>query len=223
MIVSFGMEIRIPNHQLVLPDYYMSSQGEFIINGSDRVVLINSFQDRDRANYMPTFGRLFLSSAYILVNDDMKQFTLWQSNPTTSNNLLAVEESCKSIASSSRLPTSTSALISPSATTTIDPAVQNRQTTKQNRRMGNGSITGIVLGGIVGIFLTCGAILMIRRKRKIKHGPGGDESGQTEEFNHGILYSKSELPADRHPPQEMPGDRPLQELPADPKPQEMPV
>lgn len=57
--LSSGLEIRIPNHQLVLPDYHISPQGEFIINGSDRVVRINSLQDINR-NDMPIFGQLFL-------------------------------------------------------------------------------------------------------------------------------------------------------------------
>ena len=234
VILSFGLEIRIPNHQLVLPDYQMSPQGELKINGSDRVVRISSAQNSDKEHYMPTFGQLFLSSAYILVNDDMKQFTLWKSNPTTARNLLAVGENCESVTSSSRLPTRTSALISPFASTPTDPELQNPKYTKPNRRFGTGSITGIIVGGIAGIFLFCGAILMIRRQRNIKNGRSeGDESRQNQEFNHGILYNKSELPADRQPPQEMPADRPSlqemsvdshppQEMPVDRRPQEMP-
>lgn len=224
VILSFGLEIRIPNHQLVRPDYHMSPQGELKINGSDRVVLINSVQNRDKESYMPTFGQLFLSSAYILVNDDMKQFTLWKSNPTTAKNLLAVGENCESVASLSYLPTPTSALISPFASTLIDPKLQKPKYTKSHRRFGTGAITGIIVGGIAGIFLFCGAILMIRRKRHMKNGrSGGNESRQIQEFNHGIFYNKSELPADRQPPQEMPASRQsAQEMPADRQfPQEM--
>lgn len=195
----------------------MTPQGELMINGSDRVILINSVEDRDKENYMPTFGQLFLSSAYVLVNDDLEQLTLWRNNPTTARNLLAIGESCKSIASSSP----------PIPKSTTSPPIP--KSTNPHRRFGTSTITGIIVGGIAGILLFCGAILM-RRKGKIKHGPGGDES---QEFNQGILYNKSELPADRHPPQEMPGDsqspqempadQPLQEMPADPQSQEMPV
>ena len=76
VILSFDLKIKIPNHQLIFSDYHMSPQNEFKVNGNDRVVFINSVKDRDKKSYMSTFDQLFLSSAYILVNHDMKQFTL---------------------------------------------------------------------------------------------------------------------------------------------------
>lgn len=93
MTLSSGLQIRIPNHQLILPDYHISSQGEIIVNGSDRVVLINSLQAINLYD-MPQLGQPFLSSAYLLVNEDTAQFTLWKSNPTTTRNLLAIGEAC---------------------------------------------------------------------------------------------------------------------------------
>ena len=215
MVLSSGLEIRIPNHQLVLPDYHISPQGELIVNGSDRVVRINSLQDVNLYD-MPVLGVPFLSSAYLLVNQDTKQFTLWKSNPTTARNPLPIGENCKSVASFSRLSpsasTSQSALTSPFASTPPDSGPQNPKSTPQNRRIGNESLTGIIVSVIVGVFLFCGAMIIIRRRKKkfipqglqAENGPQGNESRQIQECNHGTLYSKPELPADRHPPQEMP-------------------
>jgi len=65
-----GLDIRIPNHQLVVPDYDINDQGqEYIKNNSNREVLINSLQDVN-ANDMIVLGLpFFTSGTYFLRRD----------------------------------------------------------------------------------------------------------------------------------------------------------
>ncbi|KAL8927554.1 MAG: hypothetical protein Q9208_002359 [Pyrenodesmia sp. 3 TL-2023] len=74
-VLSRGLTIRIPNHQLVL------SQGNVIApNTSARELLINSNQDTDRTD-LPLLGRPFLSSAYLFVDQGLGRFTIANANP----------------------------------------------------------------------------------------------------------------------------------------------
>lgn len=197
MTLSSGLQIRIPNHQLVLPDYHTSPEGELLVNGSDRVVLINSLQQINK-NDMPILGLPFFSSAYLFVNEDMAQFTLWKSNPTTDTNLVAIGQTCQNDTSFSPLPT-------PSW-------LPNSKPTNQNRRINKGTITGIVIGAITGIALFCGAMIQLKiQKRKrmsqslqAQNDSADNQSRQIQESGHGALFIKAELPSDRQPPQEMP-------------------
>ena len=191
MTLSSGLQIRIPNHQLVLPDYHIDSEGEPFVNGSDRIVLINSLQQINK-NDMPILGQVFFSSAYLFVNHDMAQFTLWQSKPTTEKKLSAIGQSCQNDISSSPLPTP-SGLPSP-------------QPTNRNRRINKGTMTGIVIGAITGVALCCGAMIKLRMQKRKRFPPNlqAQNDPPLQQSSHGALFVKPELASDRQPPQEMP-------------------
>ena len=88
--LSSGVEITVPNSQLVVPDVTVSAEGDLqITNNSLREILIYNLED-DNANDMPLLGQAFLTSAYLHVNNDAKQFTLWQARPTTETKLVPV-------------------------------------------------------------------------------------------------------------------------------------
>lgn len=83
------LEITIPNHQLVVPDIEINPVGQEVVSNYTKYaeVLINSLQ-ADNANDIPRFGMPFLSSAYLMVDNDNQQFTLWASQQSQSSNLV---------------------------------------------------------------------------------------------------------------------------------------
>ncbi|KAL8819451.1 MAG: hypothetical protein Q9223_002109 [Gallowayella weberi] len=71
-----------------VPDISGNARGFLTFtNTSSREVLLNSLQDVS-TNDMPLLRRLFLSSAYLFVDDDHQQFVLWNANPTASEKRL---------------------------------------------------------------------------------------------------------------------------------------
>ncbi|KAL8721242.1 MAG: hypothetical protein Q9225_002019 [Loekoesia sp. 1 TL-2023] len=82
-----GLNIRIPNHQLVIPSYSFNNAG-FLeeTNSSISELLIvsqSSLNDNPVTVYeMPVLGRSFLSSAYLFVDEDRGNFTLRKGSPT---------------------------------------------------------------------------------------------------------------------------------------------
>lgn len=111
--LSSTLDIRIPNHQLVLsvPDDQVDLQGQKLFSSNKRVVLINS-PEGTSLNNMPYLGRHFSSPAHLVVSNELETFTISQSNLTETKNLMAIgPQSC----SDSPPPvTSSSALGSPS-------------------------------------------------------------------------------------------------------------
>ncbi|EGE08932.1 aspartic-type endopeptidase [Trichophyton equinum CBS 127.97] len=86
-ILSSGLQVTIPNHQLVLPNVEIDDNGQQkLIDGNKT---INFGQSRHEA--MPYLGQPFLTSAYIHVNNDLKEFSVWQANPTTDTNLITIQ------------------------------------------------------------------------------------------------------------------------------------
>ncbi|KAL8712452.1 MAG: hypothetical protein Q9220_003300 [cf. Caloplaca sp. 1 TL-2023] len=192
---SSEIDIRIPNHQLVMPDYSVNAQG-FVTeaNSSVRELFINSLADVNK-NDMPLLGRAFLSSAYLHVDNERKQFTLWSANPTaTQQNLIRVgPANCTSDASPSTQP-------NPASKST--PASINDES---DNSISKGGIAGVAIG-IFATIIIAGLLLVRWRHRRrprtpIETRPGSDESDRDMSF---YLNLKPEMPSDRQPPQELP-------------------
>lgn len=76
--------------------------GNLVYNNSVRELMLNALESVN-ANDMPLLGMTFLSSAYLSINYDKAEFTLWQANPTTDENILAIDSTgngCTPVASS---------------------------------------------------------------------------------------------------------------------------
>ncbi|KAK3686231.1 aspartic peptidase domain-containing protein [Podospora appendiculata] len=86
-----GLAVRIPNDQLVIPDTYSDPQtGRWVVNATDPTLIINSIQDVN-ANDLTQLGRQFLSAAYLMVDEERSQFSLWVANPTAREDLVALD------------------------------------------------------------------------------------------------------------------------------------
>ncbi|KAK8139053.1 hypothetical protein PG984_002433 [Apiospora sp. TS-2023a] len=87
-----GLLVRVPNDQLVVPHVDIDpSTGAPVVNSTGPDLVINSIQDIN-ANDLPQLGRQFLSAAYLMVNMEADQFTLWAANPTSDQDLVAVDK-----------------------------------------------------------------------------------------------------------------------------------
>ncbi|KKA17825.1 hypothetical protein T310_8237 [Rasamsonia emersonii CBS 393.64] len=153
IVLDSGLSVRIPNHVLVNPDLIVNkTNGHLYINDSSLEVLINS-QQTINANDLPIIGRQFFSAAYVMLNQDSNEFTLWAANPTTDEDLVAVDENNQVVeqfcapgsGNTTQTPTnitSPQSASKPSATASPD---------KASRGLSGGAIAGIVVGSLAGI------------------------------------------------------------------------
>ena len=189
------LEITIPNHQLVVPDIEINPEGqEFVSNYSTYAeILINSLQAIN-LNDIPRFGTPFLSSAYLLVDNDHQQFTLWASQQSETSNLIELgPPACRPPVAPS-VPTSTPIAPPPPSSST-------------GSRHSKAAIAGGVIGGLATTSLFCGAYLLYIRRRKrqqkreqaLQAGPIIDAT-----YSDTLAYNKAEMPSDKQPPQELP-------------------
>lgn len=218
--LSGGLDITIPNHQLVIPSYRVNEEGRvFIENSSNREVLMNSLQDGN--SNMLLLGRAFLTSAYLLVDNDHLEFTLWKSEPTQSEKLVPLGiPTCRR---DSPLASSTAGSQNSSSET---PLPHNEHSSGGLRP---GAIAGIVLGAIFFVTgLLFGVLLFRQRRAKQSYA----QKRQSTDIITGLEDSNDnkglqEMPTDYHEPKEMPltqhppYDQTPYEMPAQSPPQEL--
>ena len=176
----------------------INSEGhEYPSNSSQVEVMINSLQNVNLYD-MPLFGLPFLSSAYLIVDNDKQQFTLAQSRQSTISNLVAIgPPACNTLAPSLTSHPSGSVPASPSLVPTPEPS---HSTPK-------GAIAGAVVGGLAVIAI-CMGLFFIQMRRRVEPLPRDQmQEHVTMAAVNSSVYTKSEMAADTQPPQEMPLDR----------------
>jgi hypothetical protein len=143
-------------------------------NSSARNLVINPIQDIN-ANNLHKLGRQFLSSAYIIVNQDAGRFTIWPSHPTNDMDLVAVGKDstevtdfCGSATISS--PTSPEAKASPSPSGWTGPAslTKSQRPGSSTIALLTGAIAGIIIGSVfIAATIAVAAFLSYRHRRKV--------------------------------------------------------
>jgi len=133
----------------VVPDYSVDSSGRQSSNATTREILLNSLQDVN-SNDMPLLGRTFLTSAYLYVNYDQSEFTLWQANPTTDQNLVAVGSG----------PSCPTTPVTPTTSAGSSPS------TPPNPSVPTGAIIGGACGGAAVLGILIGVAFFFRRRSR---------------------------------------------------------
>ncbi|KAM5439351.1 hypothetical protein MferCBS31731_004773 [Microsporum ferrugineum] len=189
--LSSGLQITIPNHQIVLPNVAIDDNGEQEIVDNNKTV--NFAQTRQ--GVMSYLGQPFLTAAYLHVDNELKEFTVWQVNPTTDTELVPVQhdsDECGNDDDSSSLS--------------------------------GGAIAGIVVGVVAFLALAAlGLFFFLRRRNQSKdrdskaglplvntsHGVEDKKHYNPQEMDAGVgQQAPAELPDRDYPPQELPADVP---------------
>lgn len=144
-------------------------------------------------NDLPKLGKPFLSSAYLSVDNDRQSFTLWEAQPNVTQDLVSLGP-----------PVCSSTPSLPAASPSSVPAIPAHDFSK-------GTIAGVVVGGLVAIATTIGAILLVARKRRKKQAQQSQAIATSTLAGGGQRSSrwgeKAEMASDQHPPLEMPVTR----------------
>ncbi|KAJ4190946.1 hypothetical protein NW755_005161 [Fusarium falciforme] len=90
--LNTGLSITIPNNQLIVPERRINENGEIYRNDSQPLLRINRMQDG-----LISIGRFFFTAAYLATNEDAGKFTIWKANPTTLQDLVALDPDNKPI------------------------------------------------------------------------------------------------------------------------------
>ncbi|UPL00993.1 hypothetical protein LCI18_011927 [Fusarium solani-melongenae] len=90
--LNTGLSITIPNNQLIVPERRINENGEIYRNDSQPLLRINRMQDG-----LISIGRFFFTAAYLATNEDAGKFTIWKANPTTLEDLVALDPNNKPI------------------------------------------------------------------------------------------------------------------------------
>jgi hypothetical protein len=158
MTIQFdsGLSVRIPNDQLVVPNLTINPQtGQLVANASEPELVINSIQQVNEGD-LPQLGRQFLSSAYLMVNQDADEFTLWSANPTANEDLVAVDTQNQVIEE-----------FCSSTTNTSKTVPHNTTQAQSSDKLSAGGILGTTVGSVAVVAVVLGAIFwFITRRRK---------------------------------------------------------
>ncbi|KAL8928204.1 MAG: hypothetical protein Q9208_001914 [Pyrenodesmia sp. 3 TL-2023] len=194
--ISPGLDIRIPNHQLVSPDYHFDAEGSLTEpNSTVRELLFNSLQVAN-ANDMPVLGRPFLASSYLFVDNDRQAFTLWPGNPT------ATEEEI--------IPVGAISSCNPDIGTEIPPAASpttGSNDNATNKSINNGAVAGIVVGSVTGLVIFSFILIRFLRAAQPRRTTSVSNPEKVDDQLPSYLALKAEMPTDRQPPQELPVER----------------
>ncbi|KAL1901042.1 hypothetical protein Sste5346_002108 [Sporothrix stenoceras] len=163
-----GLAVRIPNDQLIVPDRTINLKtGEIQANSSGMDTTLLAIQNVN-ANDMTQLGRQFLSAAYVMLNQDANSFTLWQANPTTKRQLVAVDESNKDVSSvcTGNSDNNVNSTIPINSTSTDMPT--SGTPSANSHKLSTGAIVGAAAGGAVVVAAVVGVAVFycLRRRRQ---------------------------------------------------------
>ncbi|KAL1889484.1 hypothetical protein Sste5346_008862 [Sporothrix stenoceras] len=149
-----GFSVRIPNDQLVRPHTSIDqTTGAVVVNTTAPDLLIDSLQ-QVQATQLAQLGFQFFSSAYLHVNQDSHEFTLWEANPTMAEDLVAVDETGQEI---------TKFCAASAVNSTGGTAVNNEKPAP----ISAGVIAGSAIGAVAIIGLVAGFVFWWLRRRRL--------------------------------------------------------
>ncbi|KAF4974460.1 hypothetical protein FZEAL_8631 [Fusarium zealandicum] len=230
-----SLEITIPNRQLVIPERTIDKNGEIIANASNPVIRINPLQDVS-AKTFPYLGRYFLTAAYVVLNEDANEFTLYQANPSSEEDLVALDEDNKSIDAAASCTVAPTATAEPgvgetggssssgdgsSGSGSEDGSAGN----EEDSGLSTGAIAGIAVGVCVpAIAAIAGLIWWLMKRRKnndqnhLQSTAQYMSAAQTDPSKPGYsgqAWIPQEMATNDHIPQEMAADNQPRRAPAE--------
>ncbi|KAK2751043.1 hypothetical protein FQN57_000118 [Myotisia sp. PD_48] len=155
-----NVKITIPNHQLVTPTMEIDEKGAaYVVEGSKTVNIYVGDEP-----FTPHLGQIFMSAAYLFVDHDLEQFTLWAANPTADTDLVTVAQG-----SSCSEPNPSSTKTGTGQSSNRETGTGNGGSTSTSSGLGAGPIAGIVIGVVAAVAVAAGAFFFLRRRHKYKN------------------------------------------------------
>jgi len=175
-----GLSVRIDNTQYIGPDVNIDkTTGALTTNNSAPDVIAFIALTSDNANDVIRIGRNFFSAAYLMVNYDAGEFTVWPTakDMTPSQNLVAVDTSgaeLDGLCSSDNTPTVTAGVSNSTGGSSTESSASVDATSSGGTPSPNVPvIAGSVVGGVVGIASISALIICFTlRRRKVKKDAG---------------------------------------------------
>lgn len=162
--VDPGIEIQIPNHQLIMPVYGADTSGLLYINDTENKKIrlwTDTSPPGPPEQETIALGRSFMSSTYLLVDYDRGNFTIWPSRATNETDLVP---------------------IGPSSCDQAMPATSSDS--KTQHKMSNGTLAGSIVGACSGLALLISIpCFLIRRHKRIKRERSNIHLEQEENLN----------------------------------------
>ncbi|SPQ19645.1 f58b5868-3b7f-4eaf-9a50-02c158bc32bc [Thermothielavioides terrestris] len=158
-VLSSGLQIRVPNNQLITPFVEVDRNGSRLVHQSPKELLIGGVSDNPT-----TLGRYFFTAAYLMVDHEAHTFTMWQANPTTKSNLVPVARTSTGNADGA---------CGGDSGGTGDTGVANNgdsageATSKASSSISAGAVAGAAVGGVAALGALAALIfILLRRKKK---------------------------------------------------------
>lgn len=186
LTLDTGFQITIPSHELVKPYVDIDENGvEYILNSS--TVRVTAFYSLGTGYGCGLLGRPFLSSAYMMVDNDQEQLTLWQGQPSQEQKLVAVGSPKICTASAPASPVTPTAGPATSAVNATAPAISK------------GAVAGII-AAVSSVTIACVAIgiyYLVQRQAKQQRGSIHSKASQSSNLDpHTTVFPKPELSSD---------------------------
>jgi uncharacterized membrane protein len=210
-----------------------------VANASRPVIRINSLQDTTQTAF-PYLGRYFLTAAYVVANSDANEFTIYQANPTSEEDLVALGEDNKSVNAQATCTVQPTASADPGegdgtntaeSTQTAEPTPKesssnNKSTNdkQEDEGLSTGALVGIAVGICVPVIAGVAFLIwfLMRRKHKKEQERQEAEKRHLENTATYMTYSSPETPKIGWPTQGVPHFIP-QEMATDNQPKVRPV
>ncbi|KAJ1707770.1 hypothetical protein AFCA_013100 [Aspergillus flavus] len=154
------LKITVTNNQLVVPDY-VPLGNETVFSDTSREVLVGVPTGGDQPQWMTYLGQPFFTAAYLMVNQDLGTFTVWQNNVTEDEDYHAIDPSGTICKEEATAPTT-------SADTSVSPTTTDSPKQGHGQALTTGAIVGIVVGAVAGVTLIAAFLAMFFYRRKVR-------------------------------------------------------
>lgn len=171
--IKSGPSIRIPNHQLVQKERIIDKKtGNITTNGSNKIVALEKLPTR--SGITPQLGMLFLSSAYIMVNQDADEFTLWPAEQRDAVDLVAVgtdNAESTNFCDSPQSPKDDSDNDGKGGNGGNEGEAEGSEDRGKKSQLSKGAVAGVACGSIAAIAIICllGVFLVRQRRRNTRN------------------------------------------------------
>ena len=204
--IQNSLSVRIPNTELVVPDTYIAPNGQIRTNDSASNIVINSLQTYNNDD-LPVLGRLFMSSAYLMVNYEAHLFSIWQANTGSKiPELIALDEKNNLISDFCSGRSNVSS-VGPNDGSSGPPS--SPEEAEKPKTLTGGAIGGIVAGAVAAVIgiLLLGYYLYRRKKKTDDEGLMQEESELKLPGDFKPVYGDAHSTLQGNVPSELPADR----------------